>query len=84
MPWKYGVQVYLAISSLEDAHILQQELDRLHQRELQWDMRVQLSASETEQAEEFNGQFTDVFNNSDHSEVPFLSRSATFMADIVV
>ena len=41
-------------------------------------------ASETEQAEEFNGQFTDVFNKSDHSEVPFLSRSAPFMDDIVV
>ena len=30
------------------------------------------------------GQFTDVFNKSDHSEVPFLSRSAPFMDDIVV
>ena len=34
--------------------------------------------------EEFNGEFTDVFNKSDHSEVPFLSRSAPFMNDIVV
>ena len=32
----------------------------------------------------FNGQFTDVFNKSDHSKAPFLSRSATFMDDIVV
>ena len=30
--------IYLAVSSLEDAHILQQDLDRLHQWELQWDM----------------------------------------------
>ena len=33
---------------------------------------------------EFNGQFTDVFNKNDHSEVPFLSRLAPFMDDIVV
>ena len=26
----------------------------------------------TEQAEEFNGEFTDVFNKNDHSEDPFL------------
>ena len=43
-----------------------------------------ITASETEQAEEFNGQFTGVFNKSDHIEVPFLSRSAPFMDDIVV
>ena len=43
-----------------------------------------MTASEIEQAEEFNGQFTDVFNKSDHSEVPFLSRSAPFMDDIAV
>ena len=43
-----------------------------------------ITASETEQAEEFNGQFTDVFNKNDHSEIPFLSRSAPFMDDIVV
>ena len=42
-----------------------------------------VSASEIEQAEEFNGQFTDVFNKNDHSEVPFLSRSAPFMDDVV-
>ena len=41
-----------------------------------------ITASEIEQAEEFNGQFTDVFNASDHIEVPFLSRSAPFMDDI--
>ena len=43
-----------------------------------------IKASEIEQAEEFNGQFTYVFNKSDHSEVPFLSRSAPFMDDSVV
>ena len=43
-----------------------------------------ITALETEQAEEFNGQFTDVFNKSDHIEVPFPSRSAPFMDDIVV
>ena len=41
-------------------------------------------SSETEQVEEFNDQFTDMFNKSDYSEVPFLSRSAPFMDDIVV
>ena len=43
-----------------------------------------ITASEIEWAEEFNGQFTDVFNKNDHSEVPFLSRFAPFMDDIVV
>ena len=43
-----------------------------------------ITASEIEQAEEFNGQFTDVFNKSDHNEFPFLSRSAPGMDDIVV
>ena len=42
-----------------------------------------LFTSEIEQAEEFNRQFTDVFNNSDHSEVPFLSRSTPFIDNIV-
>ena len=43
-----------------------------------------ITASEIQQAEELNGQFTDVFNKSDHSEVPFFSRSAPLMDDIVV
>ena len=43
-----------------------------------------ITGSEIEQAEGFNGQITDVFNKSDHSEVPFLSRSAPVMDDIVV
>ena len=38
-----------------------------------------------EKAEAFNGQFTDVFNNNEHTQVPhFLDRSAPFMDDIVV
>ena len=43
-----------------------------------------ITAAKIERAEEYNGQFTDVFNKNDHIEVPFLSRSATFMGDIVV
>ena len=43
-----------------------------------------ITASEIGQAEEFNGKFMDAFNKSDHIEVPFLSRSAPFMDDIVV
>ena len=35
--------------------------------------------SESEQADEFNGQITDVFNNIEHSQVP-----APFMEDIPV
>ena len=30
--------VYLAVSNFQDAHILQHDLDRLHEWELQWDM----------------------------------------------
>ena len=30
--------IYLAVSNLQDAQILQQDLDRLHEWELQWDM----------------------------------------------
>ena len=43
-----------------------------------------ITDSELEQAEEFFVQFTDVFNKNEHSDVPFLSRSAPFMADTVV
>ena len=43
-----------------------------------------ITASEIEQTEEFNGQFTDMFHKRNHIEVPFLSRSAPFMDDIVV
>ena len=40
--------------------------------------------SNLEKAEEFNGQFTDVFNKNEHTQVPFLDRSAPFMNDIVI
>ena len=32
-----------------------------------------VAGSELEQADEFNGQFTDVFNKHEHSQVPLLS-----------
>ena len=35
-------------------------------------------------AEEFNGQFTDVFSKNEHTQVPLLDRSAPFMNDIAV
>ena len=40
--------------------------------------------SDLEKAEEFNGQFTDVFNKNEHTQVPLLDRSAPFIDDIVV
>ena len=40
--------------------------------------------SELEQAEEFNGQFTDVFNKSEHTQVPLPNRSAPFLENIHV
>ena len=40
--------------------------------------------SDLEKAEEFNDQFTDVFNKNEHTQVPLLDRSALFMNDIVV
>ena len=41
-----------------------------------------LAESETEQAEEFKGQFTDVFSKISKSEVPLLEKSAPPMSDI--
>ena len=38
--------------------------------------------SETEQAEEFNPQFTDVFSKTSESVVPLLEKSAPPMSDI--
>ena len=38
-----------------------------------------IADSEIKQAEEFNGQFTDVFNNKEYTQIPFLSKSAAFM-----
>ena len=43
-----------------------------------------VAESELEQADEFNGQFTDVFNKNEHSQVPLPNRSVPFMNDIVV
>ena len=37
-----------------------------------------------EKAEEFNGQFMDVFDKNEHTQVPLLDRSAPFMSDIAV
>ena len=37
-----------------------------------------------EKAEEFNGQFKDVFNKNEHIQVPLLDRSAPFIDDIAV
>ena len=41
-----------------------------------------LAESETEQAEEFNDQFTDVFFKTSENEVPLLEKSALPMSDI--
>ena len=43
-----------------------------------------LAQSDLEKASGFNGQFTDVFTKSEHSQVPLLDRSDPFMKDIVV
>ena len=43
-----------------------------------------LAESELEQAEEFNGQFTDVFNKSEHTQVPLPNRSAPLLKEIHV
>ena len=43
-----------------------------------------IAQSDVEKASEYNGQFTDVFTKSKHSQVPLLDRPAPFMEDIVV
>ena len=43
-----------------------------------------VAQSDLEKAEEFNGQFTDVFNKNEHTQVPLLDKSAPFMNDIAV
>ena len=43
-----------------------------------------VTQSESEKAAKFNGQFTDVFTESEYSQVPLLDRSAPFLEDIVV
>ena len=41
-----------------------------------------MAESETEQAEELNGQFTDIFSKTSESEVPVLEKSAPPLSDI--
>ena len=43
-----------------------------------------VAQSDLEKAEEFIGQFTDVFSKNEHTQVPLLNRSAPFMNDIAV
>ena len=43
-----------------------------------------VAQSDLEKAEEFNGQFTDVFNKNEHTQVPLPDRSAPFMNDIAI
>ena len=43
-----------------------------------------IAQSDFEKAEEFNGQFTDVFTKMVHNQVPLLDRFAPFMDEIVV
>ena len=43
-----------------------------------------VAQSDLEKKEEFNRQFTDVFNKNEHAQVPFLDRSASFMDHIVI
>ena len=42
-----------------------------------------LAESDFEKADEFNGQFTNVFIKTEHRQVPLLNRKAPFMEDIV-
>ena len=46
--------------------------------------RSGVAQSDFEKASEFNGQFTDVFTKTEHSQVPLLDRSAPSMEDIAV
>ena len=43
-----------------------------------------MAESELKKADELKGQFTDVFNKSEHTQVPLSYRSAPFMEDIHV
>ena len=43
-----------------------------------------VAQSDLEKVEEFNGQFTDVFNKNENTQVPLLDRSAPFMNDTAV
>ena len=46
--------------------------------------RKGVTRTDLEKAKEFSGQFTDVFNKNEHTQVPFLDRSAPFIDEIVV
>ena len=46
--------------------------------------RKGVAQSDLEKAEEFSGQFTDVFSKNEHTQVLLLDRSAPFMNDIAV
>ena len=43
-----------------------------------------VAQSDLEKAEEFNGQFTDVFSKNEHTQVPLLDGSASFVNEIAV
>ena len=43
-----------------------------------------VAQSEFEKADEFNGQFTDVFTKTGNNQVPLLDRSAPIIEEIVV
>ena len=43
-----------------------------------------VAQSDLEKAGEFNGQFMNVFNKNEHTQVPLLDRSAPIMNDIAV
>ena len=43
-----------------------------------------VAQTDLEKAEEFNDQFTDVFNKNEHTQIPLLGRYAHFIDDIVV
>ena len=43
-----------------------------------------IAQSDLEKAEEFNGQFTDVFSKNEHTKDPLLDRSALVMNDTAV
>ena len=47
-------------------------------------MEVFFSESDFEKAGEFDGQFTDEFTKTEHSQVSLLNRKAPFMEDTVV
>ena len=43
-----------------------------------------VAQSDLEKAEKYNGQFTNVFNKNEHTQVRLLDRFAPFMDDTVV